>query len=568
MNFQRHIIILAAVAIALTGFCRSTDNKTFERYYNLSPKEFFNQLNYYALHNQTDSAMQCANIQASKYGKEKLTTEELEACCAAFRYMGLEYLQSYCNYQLASENLLKAEQIADKNEFKQLQTLVTMDRAILAATQNDLENNFAYNKEVIDGFKKSFYRTLGQIKKIANTKYTRLNLEVTAPNLLYLAVKFDKTKDVTKEVQAYQEAQKQYGVTCNVAKVICDAIDAYNADKFDKALETLQTPMTRTPLVNSRNSAQSQAMLKVIQYAVLLKCGKRAEALNLLLQHELSLREKRMTFEQLEALQLIWQHYETDGNKAMADKYALQYYMTKDEFINKSRVGKIDQAKLNLELEQTRERISEMSYRQRMQAIVLWSAIIIALLALALLGVLWVNYRKTKRTNRLLYEKNIALLSEGKELLPAATVSPAPTPTPAVPARASEKPTSGKPTQADHDLMEKVIEVMETTDEVYSEKFSLFRLAELIGTNPKYVSRAINTCGRRNFNVLLNEYRVKEACHRLMDAEKYGGYTIEAIANSVGFKSRSNFAAVFRDIVGITPSAFQKLTREGKTLNA
>ena len=568
MKIQRYIIILLAMLSALAGFCRpATDNKTFERFYNLSPKEIKNYVIKYKQHNQIDSAMICANILASKFNKGTNTVEEAEAYYYGFRFMGLEYLYNYCNYQLAAENILKAEQIAHKNELPQLQSLITVDKAILTATRNDLENNFQYNKDVIDNFKKASHSMLDQTK-VNNSESNKINLEITLSNLMYLAIKFDKTKEVTKEVEVYREAQKRYGTCCNEAEEFCNAVENYNAGNYDKAFEALQTPINRPKFLSEQERIQAQVLAKMAQYSVLLKSGKRAEALNLLLQLEQSMRENGLIFEQLEALQLIWQHYETDGNKAMADKYALQYYMTKDEFINKSRVGKIDQAKLNLELEQTRERISEMSYRQRMQAIVLWSAIIIALLALALLGVLWVNYRKTKRTNRLLYEKNIALLSEGKELLPAATVSPAPTPTPAVPARASEKPTSGKPTQADHDLMEKVIEVMETTDEVYSEKFSLFRLAELIGTNPKYVSRAINTCGRRNFNVLLNEYRVKEACHRLMDAEKYGGYTIEAIANSVGFKSRSNFAAVFRDIVGITPSAFQKLTREGKTLNA
>ena len=566
MKIQRFIIILVAVLGALAVSSRpATDNKTFERFYNLSPKEFFNQLNYYNQYNQTDSAMQCANIQASKYGKKKLTTEEVEACCAAFRYMELEYLQSYCNYQLASENLLKAEQIADKNEFKQLQTLVAMDRAILAATQNDLENNFAYNENVLDGFKKAFNRTVNQITS-HNTEINKINTEITAPNLLYLAIKFDKTKEVTNEVQTYRNAQKRYGVSYNVAEIICKAIDYYNAGDYDKALEALQMPITRTPLVNDRNFAQAQAMFKIAQYAVLLKCGRRAEALKLLLQHEQAMRDNKMTFEQLEALQLIWQHYEVDGNKAMADKYALQYYVTKDEFINKSQAGKIDQAKLNLELEQTRERIREMSYRQRMQTIVMWGSVIIALLAFALLGMLYMNYRKTKRTNRLLYEKNIALLAANQELRPVAAVT-APDEADEKP-EPDEKPANDSPTPADTDLMEKITAVLESSPEVFGEGFSRQRLAELVGSNYKVVSRAINSCKGCNFNALLNEYRIKEACRRLMDAENYGSYTIEGIARSVGYMSRTNFASVFKDIVGLTPSAFQKLCREGKTPTA
>ncbi len=557
MKIQRYIIILVAMLSALAGFSRSaTDNKTFDRFYNMTPNDFKDQLNYYIHHNMTDSAMLCADIQANKYGKEKLTYEEINACCAAFRYIGLEYLRSYCNYQLANENYLKSEQIADEYGFAKNQIEIIADKAMLAAMQNDLENNFVYNKNVMDGFKKSVDYTLNKSTSI-DRSYINIVLETSVPNLMYLALKFDKTQEIINEITKYRNAQKMNDADYNIAKVFCDAIDYYNSGNYSKALEALHTPISQTTFIDDRDFIQIQSMVNVSQYAVLVKSGKRAEALSLILQHEQSMRENGLTFEQLEALQLIWQHYEMDGNKAMADKYALQYYMTKDEFINKSKVGKVDQAKLNLELEQTRDRIQEMSYRQRMQNIVMWGSIIIALLAFALLGMLYMNYRKTKRTNRLLYEKNIALLNEGKELRLTATPAPA--------AEHADAHDQDGPTQADRNLMDKITAVLESSPEVYGEDFSRQRLAELVDSNVKYVSRAINACKQCNFYMLLNEYRIKEACRRLMDTEGYGSYSLEGIANSVGYKSRSNFAAVFKNIVGLTPSAFQKMHREQGT---
>lgn len=561
MKIQRYIIILVAMLSALAGFSRSaTDNKTFDRFYNMTPNDFKDQLNYYIHHNMTDSAMLCADIQANKYGKEKLTSEEINACCAAFRYIGLEYLRSYCNYQLATENYLKSEQIADEYGFAKNQIEIIADKAMLAAMQNDLENNFVYNKNVMDGFKKSVDYTLNKSTSI-DRSYINIVLETSVPNLMYLALKFDKTQEIINEITKYRNAQKMNDADYNIAKVFCDAIDYYNSGNYSKALEALHTPISQTTFIDDRDFIQIQSMVNVSQYAVLVKSGKRAEALSLILQHEQSMRENGLTFEQLEALQLIWQHYEMDGNKAMADKYALQYYMTKDEFINKSKVGKVDQAKLNLELEQTRDRIQEMSYRQRMQNIVMWGSIIIALLAFALLGMLYMNYRKTKRTNRLLYEKNIALLAANQELRPASAIT-APDESP----ETDEKPANGEPTQADSDLMEKITALMESSQEIFSADFSRQRLADLVGSNSKYVSRAISACKRGNFYVLLNEYRIKEACRRLMDAKGYGSFSIEGIANSVGFKSRSNFNTVFKDIVGLTPSAFQKMHREQGTV--
>lgn len=108
MKFKRYIIILVAVLCALSGFARATDNRTFNRFYHLSPKEFEDQISYYFHHNLEDSAMLCANVQASKYGKEKLTAEEIQACCSAYRCMGVEYLTHYYNFSECCRVLLES----------------------------------------------------------------------------------------------------------------------------------------------------------------------------------------------------------------------------------------------------------------------------------------------------------------------------------------------------------------------------------------------------------------------------------------------------------------------------
>lgn len=549
---HRFIILMLLVLSALMSFARAADNRTFHRFLNLTPDEFVDKLNDYVQRNQIDSAMLCANIQASKYGKEKLTTEEIRACCTAFRYMGLEYLRSYYNYLISAECYLKATQIADNYGFESLQNNLAIEKAILTATQNDLENNFVvYSNQVMNDFKKAFYHSLNQLKS-EDSEINKNIMESTLSNLLYLALKFDKTNDVIGEIQTYREAQNRFGVISNVDKVLCEAIDSYNDGDYEKAAVVLQTPITYSAFFNEKDIIQIQGIIKIVQYAVLLKSGKRTEALKTLLEQEQFLRDREMPFELLEVLQLIKQHYEVEGNMTFADKYSLLYYTIKDEFINKSKVGKMDQAKLNLELEETRERIREMSYRQQMQTILLWSSIIIALLALTILGVLYANYRKTKRTNRLLYEKNVALLNENKELRPVAE-------TPVRPAQDELSP-------ADLELLDKITAVMKSSPEVFNEAFSLNRLAELVSSNTKYVSRAINIGKQCNFSVLLNEYRIKEACRRLMDTENYGNYTIEGIANSVGYKSRSNFASIFKESVGLTPSAFQRMSRDGENV--
>jgi AraC-like DNA-binding protein len=112
-------------------------------------------------------------------------------------------------------------------------------------------------------------------------------------------------------------------------------------------------------------------------------------------------------------------------------------------------------------------------------------------------------------------------------------------------------------------LLASILEVMDTNDEIFSPDFSLERLAMLSGSKYKYVSQVINEHYQQNFNNFLNSYRIKEACKRMGDVEHYGNYTIEAISESVGFKSRSTFVTSFKRITGLTPSQYQHMARKG-----
>ncbi|MBC8591991.1 tetratricopeptide repeat protein [Oscillospiraceae bacterium N12] len=106
-----------------------------------------------------------------------------------------------------------------------------------------------------------------------------------------------------------------------------------------------------------------------------------------------------------------------------------------------------------------------------------------------------------------------------------------------------------------------IIGVMENTQEFCDCDFGLERLAERVGSNSRYVSIVINETYNKNFRAFISEYRIKEAQIRLMDTNRYGNYTIKAIAESVGYKSPTNFISAFKNITGITPSVYQKIAK-------
>lgn len=110
-------------------------------------------------------------------------------------------------------------------------------------------------------------------------------------------------------------------------------------------------------------------------------------------------------------------------------------------------------------------------------------------------------------------------------------------------------------------LAKRITAIMEDVDTISDPDFSQSRLVELTGSNSTYVSNVINNVFGKNFKTLLNEYRIREACKRLVDKENYGNLTIEAIYRELGYVSPTVFINAFKKVNGMTPSQYQKLAR-------
>ena len=113
-------------------------------------------------------------------------------------------------------------------------------------------------------------------------------------------------------------------------------------------------------------------------------------------------------------------------------------------------------------------------------------------------------------------------------------------------------------------LLARILEVMESSAEVYNPEFSLDRLAALCDEKSRTVSAIINASLDKNFPALLGEYRVRRMCELLSETEAGASLTIEAVAQQVGFKSRTTYTAAFRRQTGLTPSEYLRAARTRK----
>ncbi len=168
----------------------------------------------------------------------------------------------------------------------------------------------------------------------------------------------------------------------------------------------------------------------------------------------------------------------------------------------------------------------------------LGSGLTILILASAL--VTWLLLQKSK-ANRKLVEKNLQLMKneECEELNDHA------------------KSLSGFSDQ-EKDRLIKAINQLMREDRIFAQKqLSMPELASKLNTNTTYLSKIINDGFGTPFSDFINQWRVKEAQKMFTDG-KHKAMTIEAIADNVGFRSRSAFNNAFKKFSGVTPSVFIK----------
>ena len=105
------------------------------------------------------------------------------------------------------------------------------------------------------------------------------------------------------------------------------------------------------------------------------------------------------------------------------------------------------------------------------------------------------------------------------------------------------------------------IEQLMAREEFFArQQLSLKDLAKRLDTHAHSVSKLINIHTGMNFNEYVNQKRTELAKSRLLDLN-YALLTVEAIGQSVGFRSKSAFYSAFKKHVGQSPNAYVKQNR-------
>lgn len=108
-------------------------------------------------------------------------------------------------------------------------------------------------------------------------------------------------------------------------------------------------------------------------------------------------------------------------------------------------------------------------------------------------------------------------------------------------------------------LYNRILKLMDSGCEYLNPDFGLSNIVMAVGSNFAYVSKVIKLYSGLNVPSFINEYRIREACRRILDKERFGNFTFTAIGESVGFSSQVSFNRTFKKVTGMTPSVYKKM---------
>lgn len=182
-------------------------------------------------------------------------------------------------------------------------------------------------------------------------------------------------------------------------------------------------------------------------------------------------------------------------------------------------------------------------------------------------GVFFVVYRKQQKRElahvrnvlRDLNQKQIATPAEVRELTPDVGEVTNDFPSEGIaPENTADSPRKRMmPVETERNLLEKLAE-FEKSDAFLEGGFSLASMATLLNTNTKYLSYLIKSYKNTDFNSYINRLRINFVVEMLQKDPTWRQHKISTMAAASGFSSHSQFAAVFKDCTGLSPSVFIK----------
>jgi YesN/AraC family two-component response regulator len=499
--------------------------------------------------NFPDSAMLCYSIVANRYN-ENLQGDELKSTIRAHCWIGNIYINLFVNYAEGYKYLLKAQDLAEKHHYDDFLPNIFSSLGNFYWLQSGFKRVDQFDKEALDYHKKSFWKTI-EIKK-----YDEIPTDLI--NLIYIAFETGELMQIATEREIYSRLPipDSSGLKF-AAEAMNEGVELFSKGHLEQALESFRHALSESKTSSSFNTESLQVMFDMCIYKTLLQLSRDDDALAILKQAK-EVVENNLPEVIPGIYEELAKYYIRQHNQALADQYELLWRRSTDSIAQASQASNVATVRFLYEIDKMNEEQKAQAIKQQHYKQLLWIVSAAALVAIVMLVLLYYSRKRIQEGYQRLYKQNVELLAaedarqqEARAEQPKEKVVEAP---------------KYSHNQMDDEVMDElwqqIVNILQTNEEIYQDSFDVEQLCEMLGAKRAYVSQTINTKTGDSFTALLNDYRIREACRRMNDTTNYGQYTVEGIANSIGY-SRSYFVRIFKEATGVPPSAYMKLAKAG-----
>ena len=111
----------------------------------------------------------------------------------------------------------------------------------------------------------------------------------------------------------------------------------------------------------------------------------------------------------------------------------------------------------------------------------------------------------------------------------------------------------------DEELIEKIslgLKKLEQKETFLDPNFKLAFVAKKLNTNTAYLSQYFNQVIQKSFSEYIQELRIHYVLQKLKDAPYFRKYTLQAIAEEIGYKDANTLVRVFKKQTGLSPNYY------------
>ncbi len=545
---QALCMLMAVVVGACIASCSGIDNSSYGAVSSEHLEELLVRGNDYIRAEQADSAINVFAAVANATAHDK-SDDRVRLRSRAYNNMGYVFMYMKHDYPAAYKFFLKALADAKSAGFEKMYPYVYLNLGNVKL--------HASPDSAMALYRTAFHAAISSASPdIVNTTYS---------NLLNVAMNQASIGDIKPEVDEYEALSMPDSVPLRQFTLLTHqgALHMLNgeykeaSESFGKAAGDVDSYLT--PIIYESQAYGNQA-------EALLAQGDTLGAVAVMKKMEVAALKAETPEVRWNLYSILASIYSKMGREDIAQQYHIHHLELADTIFGYRAGHHLDNIETQVRLDDMSSHYEDL-HRRHMRSRMLIIGGSIVLLLIIIFSV--ITYYQKKKATELL--KSLYLRDRDLKNLERNSVPPILDNTQLPDAAKQPEESSQEKTQVKYRTSsltaddknryaEKITQIAKESEALFQVGFSVESLADMVGLKEKEVSQIINEVWKMNFNAWLNSYRCREASARLSDPA-YDSFTIEAVGESLGFRSRSHFASIFKQSAGMTPAEYRRVSR-------